>query len=112
MTCPECKEIQVCRAIPPGELAAESGQRWHRIGHEDVSWFRRGRECLACGNEWLTAELPEDLVDELIDLRNALADVKANAEEYIKSSQGAAEALSALAGSLDVLRSLRSYRTI
>lgn len=110
MTCPNCKEVTVCKAIPPAHIAVESGQRWFRVGHEDVAWFRRGRECLECGGEWLTAEMPEDLVDELVTLRNALADIKSNAESYIAESHAASQALENLSQSLDVLRTLNVYK--
>jgi hypothetical protein len=108
--CPECHEIQVCRAIPTTKLGLPSGQRWHRIGHGDINWFRRGRECLACGNEFTTAELDEDFVDELVELRNALRQIKRNAERYVESASEAATALDDLTQSLDILRSLQIYR--
>lgn len=109
MHCPECMEIQVCTAIPTTQLGYEPGQRWERIGHADIAWFRRGRECRSCANQWVTAEINEELLDELVTLRNALANVKLNAESYVMESRGAAAALADLTESLQVLRDLEVY---
>lgn len=111
MWCPTCDEIRVCKAIPTTILGMESGQRWHRIDHEDLSWFRRGRQCLQCGDQWLTSEIREDFLDELVELRNALADLKSNAEAYVASSEKAQVALRKLTKSLQVLRALEMYKT-
>lgn len=110
MHCPECREIRVCTAIPTSQLGLAPGQRWERVGHEDIAWFRRGRECRSCANQWVTAEINEELLDELVTLRNTLADVKRNAEAYVRESEGAARALSGLTDSLQVLRGLNVYR--
>lgn len=47
---------------------------------------------------------------ELIELREALGDLKQNAERYMEASQEASEALNGLTESLEVLRALRLYR--
>lgn len=111
MHCPQCKRVRVCKAVSPSALGETAGQRWFRIGHEDIAWFRRGRQCLTCGHEWLTAELPENLVDELVELRNALANVKKNAETYVRQARDAAESLEDLTKSLAILRALDVYQS-
>jgi len=108
--CPRCQEIRVCAAINPSRLAGESGQRWVRGDHKDITWFRRGLVCQTCGHEWLTAEVHEDFLDELVELRDALRDIKAHAEEYIRQSGSAARALDKLGSSLKVLRALDVYK--
>lgn len=108
--CPYCESEQVCRAFNPSQLAFESGQRWYRTDHEDIHWFRRARECLHCGNEFLTAELEEEFLSELVELRNALAGIKENAEAYVEQSALATVSLSKLTESLKVLRALNIYR--
>jgi hypothetical protein len=110
MHCPYCGEVQVCRAISTTELGKRSGQRWYREDHEDIRWFRRGRECTACNNRFVTAEVDEDFLDELVELRNALANLKVNAEEYVKESTAASAALARLTSSLGLLRALNVYR--
>ena len=109
MHCPQCRKTRVCAAIPTTALGEPSGQRWYRVGHDDIVWFRRGRHCLTCGHEWLTAELPEELVDELVELRKALADVKRHAETYVTQAKSAASALDDLTDSLAILRALDVY---
>lgn len=108
--CPSCDSVQVCAAVSPSSLGFGSGQRWYRRDHSDIRWFRRALVCQKCGHEWLTAELPEKFLEELVELRNALKDVKANAEAYIRESEKASVSLRKLSESLSVLRALNSYK--
>ncbi len=112
MNCPQCGFTRVCKAVPPQEVSwrIPSGQRWRRVGHEDLAYFRRGRRCLTCGHSWLSVEVLESQLDELVELREALADLKENAEAYSEQSHAAAESLGKLRESLDVLRALDVYR--
>jgi len=48
-------------------------RRWYRSDHTDIQWFRRGRECLTCRHAFLTAEVTEDFIEELVELREKLA---------------------------------------
>ena len=107
--CPECRDIQVCTAVNPSQLVGESGQRWYRSDHADIQWFRRCLVCATCGHKWLSAELPEDFLDELVELRNALRDIKANAEAYMDEAERASAGLAKLTKPLSVLRALRIY---
>ena len=108
--CPSCREIQICTAVNPSQLGFESGQRWYRSDHSDIQWFRRCLVCASCGHKWLSAELPEDFLDELVELRNALRDIKANAEAYMDEAERASAGLAKLTKSLSVLRALRIYQ--
>jgi len=110
MYCASCGQVQVCRAVPTTDLGHESGQRWYSLQYTDLQWFRRGRECQECADTWLTSEIREDFLRELIELREALGDLKQNAERYMEASQEASEALNGLTESLEVLRALRLYR--
>ena len=69
--CPNCTSETVCRAVSPTKLERRKQQRISHAVHGDLHWFRRGRECLACGYLFLTGELSETFIQELIDLRNA-----------------------------------------
>ena len=108
--CPTCQSVQVCAAVNPSTLGEGSGQRWYKTNHTDIQWFRRGLVCQKCASEWLTAELPEKFLDELVELRDALKEIKQNAESYVKESQKASASLTKLSASLSVLRALKAYR--
>ena len=94
----------------PSQLGHQSGQRWYKSEHADIRWFRRGQICQNCGHEWLSAEVPEEFLDELVELRNALREIKENAEAYVKESDRASKSLSKLSESLKVLRALKVYK--
>ena len=108
--CPECKETRVCAAVNPSQLGEVSGQRWYKAEHSDIQWFRRGLVCQHCHHAWLSAEVPEQFLDELVELRNALRDIKTNAETYVKESAKASKSLGKLSESLSVLRALKVYK--
>ncbi len=110
MWCPKCAQITVCSAVDPASLGNPSGQRWQRSDHADIQWFRRGRVCLTCGYEFLTAEANEQFLSELVELRDALRLIKVNAEAYVAESTAAAQALDRLTESLSVLRALKMYQ--
>jgi hypothetical protein len=109
MHCPYCRSVRVCEAISTTQLGKPSGQRWYRKGHEDLQWFRRGRRCQTCQKPFVTAEVDEDFLDELVELRTALAQIKANAEVYVKEAKVASEALNRLTAALGGLRALKIY---
>lgn len=113
MWCPECKEIQTCKAIPGPEVtwdASDYTQTRYFTEHEDVHWFQRGRRCLECSHEFLTGEADMQFLDELVELRDALADLKKHAEQYTAESKKASKSLEQLSKSLGVLRALRLYK--
>jgi hypothetical protein len=58
----------------------------------------------------LSAEVPEEFLDELVELRNALRDIKSNAEAYMRESATASQSLGKLSESLSVLRALKVYK--
>lgn len=109
--CPSCEKIQVCTAVNPSKIAYESGQRWYKEDHQDINWFRRGLVCQSCNHEWLTAEVEENFLEELVELRDALSQIKVHAEAYAAESDKAANSLKKLGESLSVLRALKVYRS-
>lgn len=110
MYCPYCKETTICSAMPLTQLGKRSGQRWHRTDHEDIHWFRRGRLCLTCYNDFITSEIDEEFIEELVELRDALSSIKINAEKYSKEAFNAAKTLKDLSKSLNVLKALNMYK--
>ncbi len=107
--CPKCNTITVCKAVNPSELGKKSSQRWYKTQHKDINWFRRGLICQTCKHRWLSAEVPESLLTELVELRDALSDIKSNAEAYMEESEKASASLGKLNDSLSVLQALKLY---
>lgn len=86
--CPRCADIQVCRAVSPTTLHQPSAQRVHDDRHVDLHWFRRGRVCLNCGHQFLTGELDETFIRELVSLRDAwLTKIKTGASKASRRAQ-------------------------
>lgn len=106
--CPKCKAIRIIKAVSPSSLGARSGQRLYRTDHEDIRFFRRGQECQTCLHDWLSAEVPERFINELVELRDALRYIKKDAEAYYKESQIAANSLAKLSKYLSDLSSLNT----
>ena len=113
MWCPYCKRIQVCRAVPPADvtlLTKDYQQRWCFTNHNDVHFFQRGRECKVCEHKFLTGEVDMHFLNELIELRDALSDLKQHAEKYAEESDQASKTLSKLSQSLGALQALNIYK--
>lgn len=110
MHCPKCGETTVCRAISITQLREKSGQRKYMKSHPDIKLFQRGRECLDCGEAFLTAEIDDKFLFELVELRDALKKIKKNAEKYIKESSAASKTLVELNESLGILKALDIYK--
>lgn len=68
--CPSCESIQTCKANTHvlDELKGYRRQR-RRYEDEQINLFERGRECLRCTGKFITAEIIEDYLLELLDLR-------------------------------------------
>jgi transcriptional regulator NrdR family protein len=67
MYCSYCEKITECAATPLTELKKPSNQKKK---YKDINWFRRGRECLVCGETFITGELNESFIEELKILRD------------------------------------------
>ncbi|WP_431236725.1 hypothetical protein ACQ86B_17495 [Mycolicibacterium aichiense] len=89
--CPNCAAVTVVKAIvieAAHTLTIDEPlmQRViYRIGKEEVHYFRRGQQCQDCFHEWLSAEVPEGLIRELVDLKDRI-DTQ-NAEASSKQSE-------------------------
>ncbi|MEK6707579.1 MAG: hypothetical protein AABY81_02035 [Pseudomonadota bacterium] len=113
MHCPSCKKITTCKAVPAAQVTYDSsdyGQRRYYTKHSDIQFFQRGRECLSCGHEFVSAEVDHEFLEELVELRDALSAIKTNAEMYVKESAAASTSLTKLSESLGVLRALKVYK--
>jgi hypothetical protein len=58
----------------------------------------------------VTVELDEDFLQELMQLRFALGEIKKNAEQYLGESTAASKTLAKLSAALGVLRALNLYQ--
>ena len=112
MWCPKCEKITTCKAVSPREVNrfVPSSRRFYKQKHDDVQFFRRGRICLACRHKFLSAEARETFLTELVELRDALAVIKRDAEQYITDSQQTSKSLTSLNDSLGKLRALKIYQ--
>ncbi len=108
--CPSCKRLTVCKASDPSSLAGKSGQRWQYTDHKDINWFRRALKCQSCYHKFLTAEVDEGFLGELVTLRHRLKAIKFDAEAYVEQAADASTALAKLTESLGKLRALSEYR--
>ncbi len=112
MYCPECGKITVCSSIPISQVLNSKTGNQQRLFMDDksgdkVSFFRRGRQCHTCWNEFLTAEVDEGHLDELIELRDLLSEIKAHANKFGLEVEIASKTLDNLRGSLNLLRALK-----
>lgn len=85
--CPNCEKFTICSVISPTKIGEPKGQRWYRQDHQDISWFRRARLCLTCTKSFLSAEIDERLLEELIELRNKVAEKNKLVAERIRSQR-------------------------
>ncbi len=113
MWCPKCKIIRVCRAVPPADVTRKTTdyqQRRYFTNHNDVNFFQRGRECQTCNHKFLTGEVDRQFLNELIELRDVLSDLKQHAEQYVEESEQASKTLGKLSQSLGALQALKIYK--
>ncbi len=110
MWCPQCECARKCKYIAAAKVTdnpKDYSRLWYFTSHQDVQFLQRGRMCLSCGHRFLTTECDKQFLRELIELRNALSDIKANAESYMSESERASESLRELHKSLSVLKALK-----
>ena len=105
--CPHCEEIHPCYSVNPSQVGQTGGRRFYKIKAKDVNFFRRFRECTNCEQYFETSEVEARFLDELVNLREALSDIKANAAAYETDAKKAAAKLTQLSKSLAVLKALK-----
>lgn len=106
MYCTFCEDITPCRSVNFSEYDLGSDRRFYKVDHSDIQWFRRLRVCDICSTDFMTAEVEEGFLDELVKLREALQDIRDNAQEYEIDANKAASTLGKLTASLKVLKAL------
>lgn len=83
--CPKCQSFNQCKAVPPSSIGESSQRRFYYSDHDDVAWFRRARHCSNCQETFLSAEIDEALLEELIELRKKLVSKRKIVIDKIRS---------------------------
>lgn len=75
--CPQCGKHNRCRSVPL-RLAVDLNTELKKSrniyfkSHSDIQWYRRTRQCSACSGVFVTAEVDEKFLNELVELRGRL----------------------------------------
>jgi hypothetical protein len=67
--CADCGDFQRARSLRIPRSLGEGKRKWYFVREPDIAWFRRKRKCSKCGKEFLTGEVREELIEELLRLR-------------------------------------------
>jgi hypothetical protein len=67
--CPSCTDFQRSKSLRIPRSVEGGKRRFHYVREPDIAWFRRKRQCVKCGREFLTGEISEALIEELLRLR-------------------------------------------
>jgi hypothetical protein len=102
--CSNCRQFTVCRAVNPNAIVSDAEQRWSSSDCSDIAWFRRARVCRECSYEFLTAEVDEGFVYELIKLRHEYAALESMAADCLNKLSMAFEPLQRFTTSLKCAR--------
>ena len=86
LKCPRCGQLARCLSVPLAKAEEERSRNLHFTSHQDVSWYRRARECSKCSAVFLTAEIDEKLLHELVALRQRLVKKRQLAVNSVKAA--------------------------
>lgn len=64
--CRECGVFKRAKSVPIPRSKDNGHRRFNYVQEPDIAWFRRKRICGSCGTEFLTAEVDERLIEELL----------------------------------------------
>jgi hypothetical protein len=105
--CPKCHGIRACGVVEYREAKDHANQapsaRFFRNDHPDLQWFSRVRKCRYCEETFVTAELEDSFVSELVSLRNDVARMRDELELYEAIAQAANEAIGKLSAAIEKL---------
>jgi hypothetical protein len=68
MYCTQCDEVTECLAIPPELLRYPTAPRKYHRDYPGIRWYRRIRLGLKCKHKFMTAEVEEEKLVNLISL--------------------------------------------
>lgn len=72
LNCPKCVQLTHCRSVPLTKAGENRARNLYFKAHDDVQWYRRARQCSICSTVFLTAEVDEKFLEELVALRQRL----------------------------------------
>jgi hypothetical protein len=75
--CPKCDEIQECKVISYDNDS--KGNFFHKE-FPDLQWRARPRQCNVCDHHFNTYEIEQTAIDELVELRKLLIELKTSIE--------------------------------
>jgi hypothetical protein len=107
LTCPDCGEVSPCPVQSETELRSFDGDFGHSgryvfESQPEINYYRRVRECGACGVIFETAEVSERLLVELAALRGGLRDARREGSTAIAHTTATEDSLRKLRKALDV----------
>lgn len=93
--CPKCDQIRVCKVLWYDNLS-----KGNFVSKEfpDLHWRERPRECNICGHHFSTYEIENSVVDELIELRKLILEIKRSIEAQQEAPTPIAKFLGTLEG--------------
>jgi len=93
MYCRNCETTQFCKKINLSEFGDESylgdcsnEQRRWSSKYPDLQFFMRGRKCLVCKSEFITVEIHESALQELVRLREIWDDITIRLGDFDKDA--------------------------
>ena len=95
--CPNCKRYQIVRVSNSYDSKAWTGDHNHKLyfkENPDITWHRRVRQCSVCDQQFSTAEIEERYLDELVQLRKSVVQLRSRLERYENASNSARDAVS------------------
>ncbi len=84
LNCPNCGQLAHCLSVPLAKAEQEQARNLYFTAQQDVRWYRRARQCSSCSKVFLTAEIGEKFLDELVSLRKRLIKKRQAAVNSIK----------------------------
>ena len=112
--CPNCKKITSSKNADYETAKAFTGDYGPGFAfndHPDIKkWYRRVRVCLACEQEFTTAEIDEHVLQELVYLRIRVEELRKTIEVHKAAAKSASDALDQLSSAVDAIAEVESKK--
>lgn len=84
--CSNCKKLTNCTSVRLREANEDNTRQLHYKYHQDIKWYRRARKCGVCQEIFVTAEINEKFLEELISLRQRLRDRRTSVVSSVRNT--------------------------